>query len=97
MTCVRLLEILPVLVHRLHPLCGKELGNTTMLVQNKLDFRWLCDLIEWGKSSLKVVIVYWKRTVICLLNLLKESCSKSDMTTIITIENLLSSGEFFFF
>lgn len=66
----------------------------TVLDQNKLDFRWLLDLMDWGKSSLKVVVVYWKRTLPSLLNLLKGSFCKSDLSTIITIENLISSGEF---
>ncbi|KAI9084552.1 hypothetical protein K1719_033540 [Acacia pycnantha] len=91
MTCVRILEILPVLFNRLHSFHGKKLGNMTMLAQNKLDFKWLSDLMEWGKSSLKVVIVYWKRTVTCLLDILKGSFTKSDLSAIITLENLISS------
>ncbi|XP_028791064.1 helicase SEN1-like, partial [Neltuma alba] len=91
MTCVRILEILPVLFQRLQSFCGKKLGTMTMLGQNKLDFRWLSDLMEWGKSSLKVVIVYWKRTVTCLLNILKGSCANSDPSAIVALENLISS------
>ncbi|TKY47970.1 Helicase SEN1 [Spatholobus suberectus] len=89
MTCVRLLEILPVLVDKLHLSGGKELGNFTMLVQNKLNFKWLHDLMEWGKSSLKVVIVYWKRAVSYILNQFKASCDKTSLSTIMTIENLI--------
>lgn len=95
MTCVRLLEILPVLVDK-HISYGKEPGNFTMLVQNNLDFKWLHDLMQWGKSSLKVVIVYWKRAVTYLLNLFKGFCDKTSVSTIMTIEHLISSGEFLF-
>ncbi|CAL0332118.1 unnamed protein product [Lupinus luteus] len=91
MTCVRLLEILPVLVDKLHLFVGKELVNFTMLVKKKLDFKWLHDLIEWRKSSLEVVIVYWKRAVTYLLNLFKGSCDKSSVSIIATIENIISS------
>ncbi|KAI4355924.1 hypothetical protein L6164_004648 [Bauhinia variegata] len=91
MTCVRLLEILPILVGQLYPSCGKELGNPIVLVENILDFRWLHDLMEWGKSSLKVIIVYWKRAVTYLLNLFKGSRGTTTMSTIITIENLITS------
>ncbi|KAK7325346.1 hypothetical protein VNO77_29508 [Canavalia gladiata] len=90
MTCVRLLEILPVLVEKLHLSGGKELGNFIMLIQNKLELKWLHDLMEWGKSSLKVVIVYWKRAVTYLLNLFKGSCDKTSLSIIMTIENLIS-------
>ncbi|XP_047171150.1 uncharacterized protein LOC124839389 isoform X2 [Vigna umbellata] len=89
MTCVRLLEILPVLVNELCLSGDKEMGNLTMLVQNKLNFKWLHDLMEWGKSSLKVVIVYWKRAVTDILNQLKASCDKTSLSTIMTIENLI--------
>ncbi|XP_027341942.1 uncharacterized protein LOC113854861 isoform X2 [Abrus precatorius] len=91
MTCVRLLEVLPVLVDKFHLSSGKELGNFTMLVQNKLDLKWLHDLMEWGKSSLKVVVIYWKRAVTYILNLFKGSCDKTSLSTIMTIENLISN------
>lgn len=96
MTCVRILEILPVLFHRLQSYHGKKLGNMTMVAEKKLDFRWLTDLMEWGKSSLKVVIVYWKRAVTCILDILKGSFAKSDLSAIITLENLITGGGFFF-
>ncbi|RDY11301.1 hypothetical protein CR513_04052, partial [Mucuna pruriens] len=87
MTCVRLLEILPILVDKLHLSGDKDLG--TMVEQNKLNFKWLYDLMEWGKSSLKVVIVYWKRAVTYILNQFKASCDKTSLSTIMTIENLI--------
>ncbi|MCH79336.1 P-loop containing nucleoside triphosphate hydrolases superfamily protein [Trifolium medium] len=92
MTCVRLLEILPVLVDKLCLFGGKEHRNFTMLVKNKMGFKWLHNLMEWGKSSLKVVIVYWKRALSYLLNLFKGSCDKTSASTIMTIENLITSN-----
>lgn len=94
MTCVRILEIFPVLFHRLQSFRGKKLGNMTMLAEYKLDFRWLSDLMEWGKSTLKVVIVYWKRTVTSLLNILKGSFAKSDLSAIVAMETLISSDDY---
>lgn len=96
MTCVRLLEILPVLVDKLCLFGEEELRNFTMLVKNKLGFKWLQNLMEWGKSSLKVVIVYWNRALTYLLNLFKGSCNSTSASAIMTIENLIMSGEFFF-
>ncbi|XP_057458325.1 uncharacterized protein LOC130749063 isoform X3 [Lotus japonicus] len=94
MTCVRLLEIFPVLVDQLHLFGGKDPGNFTMLVKNKLGFKWLHDLMEWGKSSLKVVIVYWKRAITYLLNLFKSSYDKTSLSTIMIIENLISTDAY---
>lgn len=91
MTCVRLLEILPVLVDKLCLFGGTELKNFTMLVKNKLGVIWLHNLMEWGKSSLRVVIVYWKRALNYLLNLFKDSCNETSASAIMTIENLITS------
>jgi len=94
MTCVRLLEILPVLVDKLHLSGDKEIGNFIVLVKTKWNFQWLHDLMQWGKSSLKVVIVYWKRAFTYILNQFKASCDKTSLSTIMTIENLILNGEF---
>ncbi|EEF48714.1 splicing endonuclease positive effector sen1, putative [Ricinus communis] len=68
MTCVRVLEILPVVYERLCPSIRKRSRDSGKTVENLWDFIWLHDLIDWGRSSLKVVVVYWKRTVTSLLN-----------------------------
>lgn len=96
MTCVRLLEILPAVFERLYPLFIKQHGFSG-IVKSACDFSWLHDLVDWGKSSLKVVVVYWKRTFTALLKLLKESCSSNAASTIMTIENLISCGKHFVF
>lgn len=91
MTCIRLLEILPVVFGKVCPLLAKHSGYSGTTMQNVFDFKWLHDLMDWGKSQLKVVIVYWKRTITYLLNLLKDSCSGTSLLTVSSIENLISS------
>ncbi|KDP25042.1 hypothetical protein JCGZ_22577 [Jatropha curcas] len=87
MTCVRVLEILPDVFERLYHKHSRDSGKR---VQNVLDFIWLHDLIDWGKSSLKVVFVYWKRTVTSILNVLKVSCNDISASTVKAIENLIT-------
>ncbi|XP_030499717.2 uncharacterized protein LOC115715063 isoform X1 [Cannabis sativa] len=89
MTCVRLLEILPVVFERLWPSLIEQSGSCGIL-KSAVDFSWLHDLVDWGKSSLKVVVVYWKRAVASLLKLLKGSCHNGIALTIKTIEELIS-------
>ncbi|KAH9668004.1 p-loop containing nucleoside triphosphate hydrolases superfamily protein [Citrus sinensis] len=91
MTCIRVLEILPVVFGKVCPLLAELSGYSATTMQNVFDFKWLHDLVDWGKSQLKVVIVYWKRTITCLLNLLKDSCSGTSLLTVSSIENLISS------
>ncbi|KAM7260372.1 hypothetical protein ACFE04_016113 [Oxalis oulophora] len=87
MTCVRLLEILPVAFERLFPL-AKQSG-----LENIRDFKWLHHLMDWGKSQLKVVAVYWKRSILSLLNHLKMSCSDSSALALKMVESLFSSDD----
>lgn len=96
MTCVRLLEIIPIVFERFNP-SFIALSGTKMTVKDGSGFNWLHDLMDWGKSSLKVVLTYWKRAVISLLNSIKGSCSLSAASTIRAIENLISLGEGCFF
>ncbi|XP_031256131.1 uncharacterized ATP-dependent helicase C29A10.10c isoform X2 [Pistacia vera] len=94
MTCIRLLEILPVVFGRLCPLLVKQYEDSGKTIENLFDYKWLHDLMDWGKSQLKVVVVYWKRTVTSLFHLLKESCSSTSLLTLSAIENLISSDNF---
>lgn len=93
MTCVRLLEILPVAFEIICPPFGKNPGDMRMMVEGLYDFSWLNDLMDWGKSSLKVISVYWKRTVTTLLSFLRGSCSGTATMTITAIENIISCGK----
>ncbi|WCJ37161.1 P-loop containing nucleoside triphosphate hydrolases superfamily protein [Euphorbia peplus] len=89
MTCVRVLEILPVVFKRLYPSFNEYSRDSGKIMEKVFDFLWLHDLIDWGKSPLKVVIVYWKRTITSLLSLLRGSCSNTLVFTV--IENLILS------
>ncbi|KAL5077513.1 hypothetical protein RYX36_016497 [Vicia faba] len=66
-------DSLPVDIDKLCLFGREELRNYTMLVKNKLGVKWIHNLMEWGKSMLKVVIIYWKRALTYLLNLFKVS------------------------
>ncbi|KAM0959526.1 hypothetical protein ACFX15_024098 [Malus domestica] len=80
MTCVRILEILPCVFERIY----------SGIRENTCDFSWLHDFMDWGKSSLKTVVVYWQRTITSLLKLLKGSYNSAIALTISTIENLIA-------
>lgn len=96
MTCIRLLEILPVVFERLWPSFVKQSGSCGIF-KSSFDFSWLHDLVDWGKSALKVVVVYWKRAVGSLLKFLEGSCHSTVALTIKIIEDLISCGEHFIF
>ncbi|KAL5758782.1 hypothetical protein ACOSP7_021393 [Xanthoceras sorbifolium] len=93
MTCIRILEILPVVFGKLCPLFFTDSFDSRTLVKNTFDFKWLNDLMDWGKSQLKVISVYWKRAVTSLLNLLKQSCISTSVVTVRSIESLISSDD----
>lgn len=86
MTCIRLLETLPVVFGRL---CQDP---TTVL--NSAVTQCLRDLIDWGHSPLAVVVRYWKDALISLLILIKASCSGVPASLAADIEKLISCGEF---
>ncbi|XP_058113518.1 uncharacterized protein LOC131256610 isoform X2 [Magnolia sinica] len=89
MTCVRVLEMLPVIFERLSSSMFKLFGNSEILACGVYDFKWLRDLMDWGKSSLVVLSRHWKQCVLSLLSLLKDACYDSAFT-IGAIERLIS-------
>ncbi|KAE8709137.1 hypothetical protein F3Y22_tig00110332pilonHSYRG00979 [Hibiscus syriacus] len=89
MTCVRVLEILPVLFGRLGPSLV-TFGDSKVALGISMDFKWLHDLMEWGKSQLKVIVVYWKKAVISLLNAIKLIRGDSSLLMVGAVENLIS-------
>ncbi|KAJ0713630.1 putative P-loop containing nucleoside triphosphate hydrolase, DNA2/NAM7 helicase, helicase [Helianthus annuus] len=89
MTCIRLLECLPVVLQRLLKSMHKLPGDSDILVKNSVSYKWLHDLIYWGRSTLTVVHRYWKQAVLSLLDLLKESCVDKT-STIMAIEKLFN-------
>lgn len=94
MTCVRVLEILPIVFGRLGPSFFRPFGDSKVALGNLVDFKWLHDLMDWGKSQLKVIVVYWKKTITALLNVFKPLRSDSSSFMLADIENLISNGEF---
>ncbi|XP_042505468.1 uncharacterized protein LOC122082032 isoform X2 [Macadamia integrifolia] len=92
MTCVRLLEILPVIFERLESSILKLSRSSSTMEQKNLDLNWIHDLMDWGKSSLVVIDRYWRQTLSSLVNLLKGSCDGNSERTIKAIEKLISSG-----
>ncbi|PWA56676.1 P-loop containing nucleoside triphosphate hydrolase [Artemisia annua] len=88
MTCIRLLECLPAVLQKLQQSMHKIPGDSEILVKKAISCKWLQDLMYWGKSTLAVVVRYWKQTVLSLLDLLKES--HDDKTSaILAIEKLI--------
>ncbi|XP_047266175.1 helicase SEN1 isoform X3 [Capsicum annuum] len=82
MTCIRLLETLPVVFGRL---CREPTA-----VLNNAVTQCLRDLIDWGHSPLPVVVRYWKDALISLLILIKESCCGVPASLAADFEKLIS-------
>lgn len=92
MTCIRVLELIPVIFEKLCPSTVVS-GDSKKIARGVLDLRWLQDLIDWGKSSLNVVLVYWRRTVLSMLTVLKEAFSDISSSIVGTIEESMACGE----
>ncbi|XP_020580564.1 uncharacterized protein LOC110024757 isoform X2 [Phalaenopsis equestris] len=91
MTCVRLLETLPTIYEKLSLSFPKSLGNVVHLVPSSSDFKWLLDLVDWGRSHLVVVIRHWKLCMQSLLSFFKVSYGDSTASMISTIEKVIST------
>ncbi|AAG09081.1 Similar to tRNA-splicing endonuclease positive effector SEN1 [Arabidopsis thaliana] len=92
MTCVRLLEILPVVLGKLR-VSREESCDTRGTLKDASDLKWLPDLIDWGRSQLKVVVAYWKRALVALLDILQGSNSDACSSAVQAIRHVLSSGD----
>ncbi|KAL6496859.1 hypothetical protein OROGR_028788 [Orobanche gracilis] len=86
MTCIRMLEVIPVVFERLP-------SNSVIMLEMFNSMKWLHDLADWGKSSLLVVVRYWKQTLSYLLSQIKESCSSKSASAVSEIEKLISYEE----
>ncbi|XP_071712086.1 uncharacterized protein [Rutidosis leptorrhynchoides] len=92
MTCIRLLECLPVVVQRLQQSMHKIPGDSDIMLKNSVSrYKWLHDLMHWGKSTLVVVVRYWKQTMVSLLDMLKKSSDDITSSSIMAIEKLIQS------
>ncbi|XP_042048025.1 uncharacterized protein LOC121794091 isoform X1 [Salvia splendens] len=83
MTCIRILEVIPVLFER-HP------KNSGIVLDSFDSMKWLHDLADWGKSSLAVVVRYWKQTLSYMLGQIRMVCSDKSASAISDIEKLIS-------
>ncbi|XP_057535816.1 uncharacterized protein LOC130813918 isoform X2 [Amaranthus tricolor] len=90
MSCVRLLEILPIIFREISQSPDGFLGKF-LKMDGLSDFSWLHDLADWGKSSLNVVLRYWKQSMSSLLSLLKSSCNEKSGSIVTAIEKLIAS------
>ncbi|GMH14139.1 hypothetical protein Nepgr_015980 [Nepenthes gracilis] len=90
MTCIRVLEILPIIFGELSKSSYGPFGKSGKMIEDNRDFCWLLDLVEWVNSSLEVVVRYWKQCVNSLLDLLKGLCSDKSATIICAIERMVS-------
>ncbi|XP_031505640.1 uncharacterized protein LOC116267851 isoform X2 [Nymphaea colorata] len=90
MTSVRLMEALPVIFEKLR---NSELfcfAASKLVFPGPFDFKWLRDLIDWGKSSLLVIKKHWKQCLFLLLNLFKKFSLAYSAQVIGKIEELVS-------
>lgn len=92
MSCVRLLETLPAIYEKLSLSSPKLSESVLHLIPSSFDFKWLSDLVDWGRSHLVVVIRHWKQCMQSLLNIFKDSYSDLTASIISTIEKVLSTG-----
>ncbi|XP_048504294.1 uncharacterized protein LOC104908674 isoform X3 [Beta vulgaris subsp. vulgaris] len=90
MSCVRMLEILPILFEELVKSSDENIGQSLEKINGLSDFSWLHDLLDWGKSSLEVVVRYWKHSMSSLLTLLKSSCNERSAGIVTSIEKLIT-------
>ncbi|MCL7045347.1 hypothetical protein MKW94_026872, partial [Papaver nudicaule] len=88
MTCLRLLELVPIVFEKVSPSVHKLSGNT-ILVRDACSLDWLHDLVDWGKSSILVVVIYWKKSIVSLMRLLQGSYDGNSATIIGSIEKLM--------
>ncbi|CAA0829521.1 P-loop containing nucleoside triphosphate hydrolases superfamily protein [Striga hermonthica] len=83
MTCIRLLEVMPIVFEKLP-------DNSVTMLKAYDSLKWLHDLADWGKSSLAVVNRYWRLTLTYLLGQFRASCSNKSASAIRDIEKLVS-------
>ncbi|KAH9621750.1 hypothetical protein KSS87_008585 [Heliosperma pusillum] len=90
MTCVRVLEILPIVFEKLNPLFDGPYEKSSKM-HDLSEFSWLLDFVDWGKSSLEAVVRYWKQSLNSLLALIKSSCNQKSGMIIASVEKMILS------
>uniref|UniRef100_A0A0E0QT92 Uncharacterized protein n=1 Tax=Oryza rufipogon TaxID=4529 RepID=A0A0E0QT92_ORYRU len=72
-SCVRLLELVPLVYERVSSYSSAKSCGVPTMVLDPTDITWLFHLINWGKSSLLVIIRHWKQCMLSLIKILKGS------------------------
>uniref|UniRef100_A0A0E0M2X1 Uncharacterized protein n=1 Tax=Oryza punctata TaxID=4537 RepID=A0A0E0M2X1_ORYPU len=72
-SCVRLLELVPLVYERVSSYSSAKSCGVPTMVLDPTDITWLFHLINWGKSSLLVIIRHWKQCMLSLIKILKCS------------------------
>ncbi|KAF0923218.1 hypothetical protein E2562_003428 [Oryza meyeriana var. granulata] len=72
-SCVRLLELLPVVYNWVCSYSSTKSCGMTTTVLDPNDITWIFHLINWGKSSLLVIIRHWKQCMLSIIKILKGS------------------------
>ncbi|KAL0441246.1 UNVERIFIED_CONTAM: hypothetical protein Sradi_0063500 [Sesamum radiatum] len=67
--------------------------NSSIMLETFGNTKWLHDLADWGKSSLAVVVRYWKQTLAYLLGHIKACCSDKSASAICDVEKLISYAQ----
>ncbi|CAL5082162.1 unnamed protein product [Urochloa decumbens] len=89
-SCVRLLELLPLAYERVNINCRTQSCSMMTVVQDPMDMTWFLHLSHWGKSSLLVVTRHWKQCMLSLLKELKGSYSGTIQSYIEDLNNIIS-------
>ncbi|CAN6182813.1 unnamed protein product [Urochloa humidicola] len=89
-SCVRLLELLPLVYGRVNINSGTQSCSMMTVVQDPMDMAWFLHLSHWGKSSLLVITRHWKQCMLSLLNELKGSYSGTIQGYIEDLDNIIS-------
>lgn len=91
-SCVRLLELLPLVYGRVNTNCRTQSCSMMTVFQDPMDISWFVHLVYWGKSSLLVIIRHWKQCMLSLLKELKCSHSSTIQRYIEDLDNIISHG-----
>ncbi|KAL8136950.1 hypothetical protein V2J09_002951 [Rumex salicifolius] len=91
MTSVRVLEIIPIVLANLATSPYGQRDIYRKITDNASNISWLHDLVVWGKSSLQIIVRYWKQSIISIFDILKASLSDNSSGIIIfTMEKIVS-------
>ncbi|XP_062193349.1 uncharacterized protein LOC133896754 isoform X2 [Phragmites australis] len=89
-SCVRLLELLPLVYEGVNSYCRTQSCSMMTMVLDLTDIAWLFHLVHWGKSSLPVIIRHWKQCMLSISKELKGSYSGTSQRYIEDLDDIIS-------